>query len=198
MTTKDDADDNEIRPMTYRAVAATKAATDARVKANEGKGFACVNCADTGMVPAPEPYGSMGAKWPCRDCPDVPVILVTASGGVHRHVSCQPGMQEVNIKDVGVAVRVFRRVPGSRARRPVFLEAGGPAEVRVVVADLPFAHPSHRDGASAAARDQLDRRYGSRYLDEWDEDGERAGTELKVVRVRRAVLLKAVPFEETR
>lgn len=59
---------DEMRPLTYAAVDATMAARNARIEGNQGKGFRCTNCADTRVVPAPEPYGSWGCTWPCPDC----------------------------------------------------------------------------------------------------------------------------------
>lgn len=56
---------DEIRPMTYAAVEATIAREEARRAENAGKGYRCGNCADTGIVPAPEPYGSWGCTWAC-------------------------------------------------------------------------------------------------------------------------------------
>lgn len=61
----DEVTAGEIRPMTYAAVRAS-IARDARIRAeNAGKGYRCDLCADTGVVPAPEPYGSWGCTWKC-------------------------------------------------------------------------------------------------------------------------------------
>lgn len=60
--------DDEIRPMTYAAVHATTAKTEARKAANRDTGVTCANCGDTGVVPAPEPYGSWGCTWACSEC----------------------------------------------------------------------------------------------------------------------------------
>lgn len=60
-----DQRDDEVRPMTYAAVRATIEKTEQRKVENAGKGYACLDCADTGVVPAPEPYGSWGCTWLC-------------------------------------------------------------------------------------------------------------------------------------
>lgn len=66
-----------MKPMTWEAVEATaKLAEEARAKNAERGTFACNRCADTKIVPAPEPYGSWGCTWPCPECAPVEIPVV--------------------------------------------------------------------------------------------------------------------------
>lgn len=55
--------------MTWEAVEATarRAEHDKAENAKIGT-FICNRCADTGIIPAPEPYGLWGCKWFCPEC----------------------------------------------------------------------------------------------------------------------------------
>lgn len=55
----------DIKPLTWTAVRQTQEKEQTRRAENVGKGHRCDNCADTGIVPAPEPYGSWGCTWRC-------------------------------------------------------------------------------------------------------------------------------------
>lgn len=68
---------DDMKPMTWEAVrATTQLAEEARAKNAAVGGFACNRCADTRIVPAPEPYGSWGCTWPCPECAQDDIIDV--------------------------------------------------------------------------------------------------------------------------
>lgn len=58
-----------MKALSQEAIEATRKQADLDKAENAKKGnFICNRCADTGIIPAPEPYGSIGCEWFCPEC----------------------------------------------------------------------------------------------------------------------------------